>query len=583
MLSEVTLENFKCFRQHVIPLRPVTVIVGRNNAGKSTIVEALRLLSLVANNVEHLIVRDIPRWLDIPAVNVGFLPPLENQDFNFSNVFHRYGDPPAKITGRFDSGASVAIYIGRENRVHAVVKDARRRVISSRAQARKLELPQLGILPQIGPVADSETILIPEYVSKKMSTTLASLHFRNQLNLLYSEAFREFQRISEGTWPGLRIVELRGEGKRHGMELELMIRNEDFVGEIGLMGHGLQMWLQTMWFLARCTGFETVILDEPDVYMHADLQRKLIRFLKGRHSQVIVATHSVEIMSEVDPENILVVDRERRQAQFTTDIPAVQQVVDQIGGVANLQLARLWDSKRCLFVEGQDIGVLKQLQNKLFPKSENPIDVIPNLSIGGWGGWNYAIGSTMLLSSSIGREIRSYCIFDSDFHTPKQIRDRKIEATQKGVELHIWERKELENYLLVPEAILRAVASKLRQQPSSLNAELIRQQLFELAAVLENEVMDAYAYEFSVENRPGGTTQANRSARERMAGWDSLEGRLALVSGKTLLTNLSGWLQENYGVAINPVRIARSMLRSEIADEIVNVLAAIETNQSFSG
>ena len=120
-----------------------------------------------------------------------------------------------------------------------------------------------------------------------------------------------------------------------------------------------------MWFLARCVDFETVILDEPDVYMHADLQRRLIRFLRGRHRQVIVATHSIEIMSEVDPENILVVDRDKRQAQFTTDIPQVQQVVDQIGGVENLQLARLWGSRRCLFVEGDDLGFMKQFQNKI--------------------------------------------------------------------------------------------------------------------------------------------------------------------------------------------------------------------------
>src|SRR6266853_5564438 len=33
MLVELTLQNFKCFRQHTIPLKPTTIIVGRNNAG----------------------------------------------------------------------------------------------------------------------------------------------------------------------------------------------------------------------------------------------------------------------------------------------------------------------------------------------------------------------------------------------------------------------------------------------------------------------------------------------------------------------------------------------------------------------
>jgi hypothetical protein len=415
-----------------------------------------------------------------------------------------------------------------------------------------------------------------------MSSTLASIHFRNQLNLLYEDAFELFKEVSETTWPGLAIQELRGQGRRPGTELELMIRNEDFVGEVSWMGHGLQMWLQTMWFLARCNDFETVILDEPDVYMHADLQRRLIRFLRGRHRQVIVATHSIEIMSEVDPENVLVVDRDRRQAQFTTDIPQVQQVIDQIGGVENLQLARLWGSRRCIFVEGDDLALLKQFQNKIFPKSADPIDAIPNLSVGGWGGWQYAVGSSMLLSSSIGQNIRSYCIFDSDFHTPNQIATRKREAQERGVSLHMWKKKEIENYLLVPQAIYRTLAQRARQAEPRLSADLISQKLFELAGDLRDEIMDAYSAEFLPENRGGGSTQANRSARERIAAhWGTLEGRLSLVSGKQILGRLSEWTQLNYGVPINPMRIARELRQNEIATEIGDVLAAIENNQPF--
>ncbi len=101
------------------------------------------------------------------------------------------------------------------------------------------------------------------------------------------------------------------DGLKPDSELHLEVRNEDFVGEIGLMGHGLQMWLQTMWFLALSKDAQTVILDEPDVYMHPDLQRRIIRFLRNRHPQCIITTHSVEILSEVRPEEILVVERRR--------------------------------------------------------------------------------------------------------------------------------------------------------------------------------------------------------------------------------------------------------------------------------
>ena len=47
-----------------------------------------------------------------------------------------------------------------------------------------------------------------------------------------------------------------------GDPLFLHVRNEEFVGEVAKMGHGLQMWLQTMWFLTRARDASTLILDE---------------------------------------------------------------------------------------------------------------------------------------------------------------------------------------------------------------------------------------------------------------------------------------------------------------------------------
>ena len=91
---------------------------------------------------------------------------------------------------------------------------------------------------------------------------------------------------------------------------------------------------------------------------------------------------------------------------------------------------------------------------------------------------------------------------------------------------------------------------------------------------------DALASEFLAENRAAGSTQANRSARERKnLEWNTEQGRLSLVSGKRVLAKLSQWMQETHGVAINAVRIARELRRNEISDEIVEVLAAIENNE----
>jgi hypothetical protein len=188
----------------------------------------------------------------------------------------------------------------------------------------------------------------------------------------------------------------------------------------------------------------------------------------------------------------------------------------------------------------------------------------------------------MLLKSSVSREIASYCFLDSDFHTPSQIAERKGEARQKSLNLHIWSQKELENYLLIPQAIHRVIGGRAGGERPLPTVDLIREKLFELAGELKDEVTDALAVELNAENKPAGLTQAYRAARERMAPlWDTVDGRLSIVSGKVTLAKLSEWLQQDYGLSVSAAAVARVLRRNEISDEVVQVLSAIENGEPF--
>ena len=48
MLSSVTIEGFKSYRAAPLKLAPLTVLIGANASGKSNAIEALRLLSWIA-------------------------------------------------------------------------------------------------------------------------------------------------------------------------------------------------------------------------------------------------------------------------------------------------------------------------------------------------------------------------------------------------------------------------------------------------------------------------------------------------------------------------------------------------------
>lgn len=430
-------------------------------------------------------------------------------------------------------------------------------------------------------MSDDESILQPDYVRRCLDSNLASLHFRNQVNLLYDEAFESFKVLAEATWPSLQVTELEGQGLSPSAGLQLMVRNHEFVGEVSLMGHGLQMWLQTMWFVARSINSETLILDEPDVYMHADLQRRLIRFLRNRHPQLIIATHSIEIMGEVEPENVLVVDRGRRRARFASDLYSLEDVVNDIGGIHNLQLARLWNAKRCLFVEGDDIGILKRLEDALFPDSAETIEVLPRISVGGWCGWQRVIGSSMLLEKNVGRDFIRYCIFDRDYHSPELVSQREEEALRHNVDLHVWQRKEIENYLLCPVAIAWIIEdrSKRGRIPSVDN---VAREIARITGAMRESVFDSFSQEYLSSDRKAGAKGANEFARTRMQDWESPETQIKLVSGKAVISKLSTWTQKNFGFSLSALTIAAAMSEDDVPEEARSVLTAIHDAEHFS-
>lgn len=581
MINELKLQNFRCFSDHTILFKRTSIVIGRNNAGKSTMVEALRLISIVASRYKSLTYHKPINLYEIPKREVGVSPSLKGYEFNFQSVFHRYSDPPAIITALFDNDISIKIYIISEDTIHAVIYDSEGNIIKSRAEANRINIPQVEIMPQVAPLSRQEVILTDDYVKGAASSHLAPLHFRNQLRVLDNN-FDAFKEMAETTWPTLQVTPLICERAYLGDPIYLNIRDEDFVAEIGAMGHGLQMWLQTMWFLARSQRASTVILDEPDVYMHPDLQRRLIRFIKNKYPQLIVATHSVEIMSEVDVDEILVIDKRQSRSRYAGTLPAVQKLIEHIGSVHNINLAKLWNSHRCILVEGKDIKLLSEVHNILYPESTDSLASLPNMPIGGWGGWNYAIGSSMLLKNAGGQAIRVYCILDSDYHTEEECKKRMEEAKRAGVLLHIWDKKEIENYYLNPVVIQRAIQSRISRNKKVPSIDQVKRKLETIVDELKEIVFDAISTEILARNRALGAGGANKKAREQInKAWKSFEAKLKIIPGKEAFARLSSWSQDEFNVSINASLVVRNMKLSEIPEEFADVVDAVEKITDF--
>jgi len=581
VLKKLELFGYRGFESHSIDLRKNTLIVGHNNAGKSTIVEILRCFSIITNRLAGLQFSDPPNWTGLPLVRRGVTPSLDNLGMIFQSITNRYSDRPAKAVVTFSTGESIELYINNEGRAFANLFDSENQLIPNKARSNKLRFPTLQVLPQITPLLESETILQDHYVRRNYQSPIASRHFRNQLRIDV-KAYKQFRQVAQETWPSIQIQGLEGAKGHHGQDLRLNIRDRDFVAEVGFMGHGLQMWLQTMWFLCRCSENDTVVLDEPDVYMHPDLQRKLVRLVWGKFRQVLIATHSVEIIADVDPSEILIVDRSRDRSRFADSLPAVQKVIRNIGGVHNVHLARLWSARKFLLVEGKDLSFLKHVHDKIFRDSTIALDDIPNSSIGGWANWQYALGQSMGTRNALGETVRIYCILDSDYHIPEQLDARKADADEKGVELHIWERKELENYFLDAAVFARIICGRDENLDFDDVYQNISNRLYDIALSLENEVFNGFATNYRDFYPQGGIAQANNRTRELLNGVFENRGEvLKYVSGKEVLKQLSRWADAEYGRGVSFRELLKEFRRDEISEEVHSVVQAIEHRRQF--
>jgi predicted ATPase len=589
VIESLALENFRGFERHEVPLQAVTIMVGGNNAGKSSIVEALRLVALVTDRFRRGTGRLVaaPEWLENhDDAFEGIAPAVRSMTANGfeSAVFHRYGPPPAVITAAFSSGATVTVFVGPDGRVHGVARQPDGAPITRIASGVRLGLDPIAVQPLVAPLQREEPIWTLETVERGDGTYLAPQHFRNQLWHYSDELYNEFVQIAEATWRDLQITDLEGDDLNRSKPLQLLVRDKDFVGEVNLMGHGLQMWLQIVWFLARAPRKATVVLDEPDVYMHPDLQRSLLGLVRDRFSQLLIATHSVEIMSDVPPGSLLSVDRRQPKSTYVTSLPGLQDVLDSIGTVQNVQFARLMKSPSFYLVEGKDVKLLRILQGAIDPAA-HPIDLVPNARLGGRGGWGSGVPARLPKTNADGGKIRSYAIMDRDYFPDDEVADRYAEARQWGVQLRVWSRKEVENFLLVPEGICRYIAARAKAKADQVEAATVEAEIDRIVEEMrDSPIHDSMATEIHIRDKKGGVSKANSAARAVLeTRWADRESRWAVAPGKEVISKLSGWSQREFGVGFGPDALARELRPDEIAPEVVEVVAAIASARQFRG
>ena len=202
------------------------------------------------------------------------------------------------------------------------------------------------------------------------------------------------------------------------------------------------------------------MVDEPDIYLHPELQRKLYDLLVSKGSQFVLATHSSEIINEADPDEIVVIDKVKRHAKRVRDIEGLQAVLDRIGSKQNIYLTKLSSARKVLFVEGHDFGLIRRFARRLGLKYLSEGEGLTAVPLGGFANASRVDDVAWGFEKVLRADIKLAVFLDRDYRCPEEAAKRVQGMSASASHVVILQRKEIENYLLCPRSIALAALDR---------------------------------------------------------------------------------------------------------------------------
>ncbi|MDP1678588.1 MAG: AAA family ATPase [Candidatus Nitrotoga sp.] len=583
----ITFRNYKALKRFSVSLNEFNVLVGPNNAGKSTIVGAFRILSegmrkAASKKAQHISV------LNFHAR--GYQVPLEELPIATENIFTNYDDSePAVIEFKLSSGNKLKLVFPGKNSCFLICEPKGKSVLTP-SEFKKAYNASIGFVPVLGPVEHNEQLYQKEAARLALLTHRASRNFRNIWHH-YPDEFEQFKELIKATWPGMDIQMPEIDSSHKNPVLHMFCPEERYPREIYWAGFGFQVWCQMLTYIVRAKNDSLLIIDEPDIYLHSDLQRQLVAILRQTSPDILIATHSTEIISEADPGDLLVINKNGQSAKRIKNPAQLQSIFGVLGSNLNPTLTQLAKARRAVFVEGKDFQVLSSLSRKIGNLSlanRSDFAVIPVEGFNPARVKDFSEG----IEKTLGTNILKAVIFDRDYRAPEEI-EGLIKGFSKFAALaHIHQRKEIENYLLEISVIQRAIENRVKDRAERAgtnekftgNAEEI---LRELSDQMKSRVNAQFMSKREKYLKSANPSLDSATINERMLIdfdklWSNMKTRLEIVPGKELLSSLNEYLQEKYSVSLTHSLIINAMKKEEIPDEILMLLGKLESFRNES-
>lgn len=580
--TSVKFANYKALKNYSVSLSEFNILVGANNAGKSTVLGAFRILAegirkAQSRKAEYSDADWIKGW--------GYQIALRDLPISTENVFTNYDDSqPAVVEFTLSNKNKLRLVFPEQDACYLIC-DTVSRPVRTPAEFKREFDASVSFVPVLGPVEHDEQLNQHETARRALLTHRASRNFRNIWHHM-PDGFDDFRQLIIDTWPGMDIQKPELTRDSDSAKLHMFCPEERYPRELYWAGFGFQVWCQMLTFITKAPAGSLLIIDEPDIYLHSDLQRQLVHLLRTRDGDVVIATHSTEILAEAEAGEILVLNKKGRAAHRVRNPAQLQALFGSLGSNLNPTITQLAKTKKAVFVEGEDFSLIAAFARKInVPEVANrgAFAVIPARGFNPARVSDFSDGMAATLEVPIRRAV----VFDRDYRSEVAVKKLR-EDLEKGCEfVHIHGRKEIENFLLVPDALERCVrdrldARKTRGEKVVAFDASIKDLLCEVTDPLKSELFgqyNAHGVRAYCELNPGTDTATASAAvhKELEAKWADFEERMKVVPGKEVLSGLNTILQERYKVSITTTLIVSKMRSSEVPMEMRSLIDGLRT------
>ncbi|WP_415903217.1 ATP-dependent nuclease [Neptuniibacter sp. QD29_5] len=292
MLQSIKIERFKNIDEIEVPLEGINLLIGSNNAGKSSIQQAIQFSVSIAQSTEQ----QNARWKgdrcpsSLSSESLIYSPLRDIEALAPSGHLQTRLEHAIKVTFNADSSSTVSIRKGKNRNIVTALEG---KELGERLQ--DIENPYSIIVPGLAGIPSAEEYRPPSVVRKAAAKGDSNSVFRNILLLLTKDqaSWDSFKRKFQTVFPDYEIeVTFDPNLDEH---IEARVTSNEVSLPIDSCGTGILQAIQILayYYLYKP---QLLILDEPDSHLHPNNQRILARLLKQLHDetncQLIISTHS---------------------------------------------------------------------------------------------------------------------------------------------------------------------------------------------------------------------------------------------------------------------------------------------------